>query len=174
MQDSFLAPSNPPTNSFQFTSQSNQSTFSDNSYEPASFTIDRFGSQPKFEDGELPSSKSLFSQPKLNTNGGYLNTSNDSQKNTLPPLQMDEYLSTKMQLAQIMRDFNEKRIVFLALDNSPVAIQQYQTISNRVKQGEDISGFLRGRTVNFVTGIDKKKKSVTETKLFIPDFELCR
>lgn len=77
-----------------------------------------------------------------------------------------------MRLAQIMRDFNEKKICFIGTDDSRIYIQQYQTISARVKQGDDISHYLRGRLLVFVTGIDKKKKSITETKLFVPDYEL--
>jgi hypothetical protein len=94
-------------------------------------------------------------------------------KNDLPTLQMQEYLSTKMKLAQIMRDFNDKKVCFIGSDDSKVFIQQYHAISSRVKQGEDISQYLKGKLVVFVTGIDKKKKSITETKLFIPDYEVC-
>lgn len=98
---------------------------------------------------------------------------NKNEHTTLPTLQMEEYLSTKMKLAQIMRDFNDKKICFIGTDDSKVLIQQYHTISSRVKLGEDISQYLKGKLVLFVTGIDKKKKSITETKLFIPDYEVC-
>jgi hypothetical protein len=98
------------------------------------------------------------------------NHSNNSQP--IPNLQVEDYLSTKMRLAQIMRDFNEKKICFIGLDGSRIFVQQYQSISARVKAGEDIQNFLRGKLVMFVTAVDKKKRSITETQLFIPDFEI--
>jgi hypothetical protein len=89
----------------------------------------------------------------------------------VPALQIEEYLATKMKLAQIMRDFNDKKLCFIGTDNSRILVQQYQAISSKVKAGEDISSFLRGRLVMFVTAVDKKKRAITETKLFIPDSE---
>lgn len=95
-----------------------------------------------------------------------------SIESSLPVVQMEDYLNTKIRLAQIMRDFNNRKINFIGKDNSQIFLTHYQTISNRVKQGEDIGNFLKGKLVIFVTGVDKKKRSITETKLFIPDFEI--
>jgi hypothetical protein len=107
-----------------------------------------------------------------NNSGENSQGSNHGQSQPIPALQIEDYLATKMKLAQIMRDFNEKRICFVGMDGSKLYVQQYQTISSRVKAGEDIQNFLRGKLVMFVTAVDKKKRSITETKLFIPDFEL--
>jgi hypothetical protein len=107
-----------------------------------------------------------------NNSGENSQGSNHGHSQPIPALQIEDYLATKMKLAQIMRDFNEKRICFVGLDGSKLYVQQYQTISSRVKGGEDIQNFLRGKLVMFVTAVDKKKRSITETKLFIPDFEL--
>ncbi len=122
----------------------------------AAFTIDRCG---KAENDFVPNNavvqeneKPSFVEPKIETSN-------------LPTLQMEEYLSTKMRLAQIMRDFNDKKICFIGTDESKVFIQQYHTISSRVKQGEDICQYLKGKLVVFVTGIDKKKKINNRNKI---------
>lgn len=91
---------------------------------------------------------------------------------TLPTVQMDEYLDTKMKLAQIMKDFNKKKICFLGKDGSAIHISHYQSISNRVKQGEDIGNILKGKLLVFVTAVNQKQRAITETKLFVPDFQV--
>lgn len=85
-------------------------------------------------------------------------------------LQVAEYSDTKKQLSLIMKNFHEKKICFFALDGSRVFAAQYQIISQRVKGGDDITQFLQGRNLNFITGIDKKKGSVSEMQLFIPHY----
>lgn len=131
------------------------------------------------QPGQKASPINLEESPATNTSSAPPSSSGTSNgnKGVVPPLpaapalQVEEYLSTKMKLAQIMRDFNDKKISFLGTDGSKIHIAQYQTISTKVKGGEDISLFLKGQLVIFVTAIDKKKRSITETKLFIPDFE---
>jgi hypothetical protein len=91
----------------------------------------------------------------------------------LPSMQVEDYLATKMKLAQIMRDFNDKKLCFIGLDGSKIFVQQYHLISANVKQGDDIEQYLKGKTAAFVTNLDKKRKTVTETKLFIPDYDIC-
>lgn len=110
-------------------------------------------------------------QPQLDTSWSP-SMQHVSNEASLPAVQMEDYLNTKMRLAQIMRDFNNRKICFIGKDSSQIYLTQYQNISNRVKQGEDIATFLKGKLVVFVTGVDKKKRSITETKLFIPDFEI--
>mmetsp|Transcript_27904 Transcript_27904/g.30499 ORF Transcript_27904/g.30499 Transcript_27904/m.30499 type:complete len:293 (-) Transcript_27904:207-1085(-) len=125
----------------------------------------------------IPPSVGLSAAPAPQTNnsqGSVGSSSNLPNNQPVPALQLEEYLETKMKLAQIMRDFNEKKICFIGNDGIKVFVQQYQQISARVKAGEDIANFLRGKVVMFVTAVDKKKRSITETKLFIPDFELIQ
>lgn len=125
----------------------------------------------------IPPSVGLSVPPVPQTNNSQVSvgsSSNLPNNQPVPALQLEEYLETKMKLAQIMRDFNEKKICFIGNDGIKVFVQQYQQISARVKAGEDIANFLRGKVVMFVTAVDKKKRSITETKLFIPDFELIQ
>lgn len=121
-----------------------------------------------------PSTAGATIVPQSNSQSSNGSTNNLNNNQPIPALQVEEYLETKMKLAQIMRDFNEKKICFVGVDGGRIYVQQYQQISARVKNGEDISMFLRGRIVMFVTAVDKKKRSITETKLFIPDFELMQ
>lgn len=127
-------------------------------------TIDTSHQQEIGNSGQSPTT--------IISNGNPTSPDQSANETALPAVQMEEYLNTKMKLAQIMRDFNNRKICFVGKDNTQIHLIQYQAISNRVKAGEDISIFLKGKLVVFVTGVDKKKRSITETKLFIPDFEL--
>jgi len=108
--------------------------------------------------------------------GQTINTDENSTYSAteLPQPQLEEYLEKKKEVAAIMRDFTEKKICFFAHDGSAVLPQHYQQITTRVKEGEDIAKFLRGTTLQFVTGIDKKRNSVTEVKIFVPVNEAIR
>lgn len=84
-------------------------------------------------------------------------------------LQTEEYVAMKKHIASLMKQFHEKKLYFVALDGSPVFAQQYQVISQHVKNGESIANFLRGKMLNYVTGVDKKKQTVQTMDLFLPD-----
>lgn len=84
-------------------------------------------------------------------------------------LQTEEYVAMKKHIASLMKQFHEKKLYFVALDGSPVFAQQYQVISQHVKNGESIANFLRGKMLNYVTGVDKKKQTVQQMDLFLPD-----
>ena len=84
-------------------------------------------------------------------------------------LQTEEYVAMKKHVASLMKQFHEKKLYFVALDGSPVFAQQYQVISQHVKNGESIANFLRGKMLNYVTGVDKKKQTVQQMDLFLPD-----
>ncbi len=106
-----------------------------------------------------------------------VNTATDGDSvDTLPALQTVEYAETKMKLSQIMRDFADKKINFIsaANDGTKIMLPQYHAISTRVKQGDDIGRYLKGKLVSFITAVDRKKKSFTETKLFVPEYEIVK
>jgi hypothetical protein len=101
-------------------------------------------------------------------------------------LPLEEFAEVKKRLSVIMRDFHDKKIHFFAADNinqstataaatelsspKPVYTADYQLISQKVKQDEEITKYLKGEMISFLTPVDKRKKAVTEMKLFMPEF----
>lgn len=109
------------------------------------------------EDGEIVDMDSV--------SGGSI-----SKPRKLPEPQQAEYLERKGEVAKIMRNFSEKRIVLVGKDNSEVTLPTYQALKARVKQGEDIANLLKGTLEKFVTQIDKKRGVVTEKQIFVPAY----
>eukprot|EP01039_Chlorochromonas_danica_P000133 gene131-141_t len=93
-----------------------------------------------------------------------------SKARKLPEPQQAEYLERKGEVAKIMRNFSEKRIVLVGKDNNEVTLPTYQALKARVKQGEDIANLLKGTLEKFVTQIDKKRGVVTEKQIFVPAY----
>jgi hypothetical protein len=86
-------------------------------------------------------------------------------------LQTEEYVEMKKHIGMLMKLFHEKKLHFIALDGTPIFAQQYQMISQQVKMSDgNISDYLRGQTKSYITGVDKKKQTLTKMDLFLPEY----
>jgi hypothetical protein len=86
---------------------------------------------------------------------------------------LSEYHGDKKKLAQTMRDFNNRLIVFLSVtDDRHINVDQYTLFNRKVRAHptDRLSNYLKGTIRKYKLSTHQKKGICTENELFIPEF----